>query len=65
MTSFKEKQKKDKKKRKKEEVRKKYIIKIKGFKIVTEELKQRISEKYEKLRRYSARAQQYRQNKLF
>ena len=61
---FKGKWKKDNK-RKKGELRKKYRIKAKGFKVVTEELKQRISEKSEKLRRYRTRDNQYRQNKLF
>ena len=36
------------KKRKKEEIRKKYRIKAKCFKVVIEELKQRISAKSEK-----------------
>ena len=61
---FKGKWKKDKK-RKKEELRKKYRIKVKDFKVVIEELKQRISVKSENLRRYGAQANQYRQNKLF
>ena len=39
-------------------------MKAKGFKVVTEELKQRISAKSEKLRCYRARGNQYRQNKL-
>ena len=51
---FKGKWKKDKK-RKKEELRKKYRIKV-----VIEELKQRLSAKCEKLRRYGARGKQYR-----
>ena len=51
---FQGKWKKDKK-RKKEEQRRKYRIKVKGFKVVIEELKQRISTKSEKLRRYGAR----------
>ena len=38
-------------KKKKEELRKKYRIKAKGFKLVVEELKQRISTKSEKLSR--------------
>ena len=38
-------------KKKKEELRKKYRIKAKGFKVVVEELKQRISTKSEKLSR--------------
>ena len=52
-------------KRKKEELRKKYRIKVKGSKVVVEELKQTISAKSEKLRDYSARGNQYKQNKLF
>ena len=48
---FKGKWKKDKK-IKKEEVRNKYSIKVKCFKVVIKELKQRISAKCEKLRRY-------------
>ena len=39
-------------------------MKAKGFKVVIEELKQRISAKSEKLRCYRARDNQYRQNKL-
>ena len=42
-------------KKKKEELRKKLRIKVKDFKFVIEELKQRISAKSEKLRRYGAR----------
>ena len=62
---FKGKWEKDQKKKRKEEVRKKYRIKAKGFKVVVEELKQRITAKSEKLRGYHARDSQYRQNKLF
>ena len=40
-------------------------MKKKGFKVVSEELKQRIFAKSEKLRFYSARDNQYRQKKLF
>ena len=40
-------------------------MKRKGFKVLSEELKQRISAKSEKLKFYSARDNQYRQNKLF
>ena len=61
---FQGKWKKDKK-RKKEKLRKKYRIKVKGFKVVIEEMKQRISAKSEKLRRYGARGKQYSQNKFF
>ena len=39
-------------------------MKAKGFKTITEELKQRISAKSEKLRFYRARDNQYMQNKL-
>ena len=60
---FKGKWKRDKK-RKTEELKKKYGIQIEGFKVVIEELKQRISAKSEKLRRYHARGNQYRKNKL-
>ena len=48
----------------KEELRMKYRIEAKGFKVIVEELKQRISAKSEKLRGY-ARGNQYKQNKLF
>ena len=61
---FQGKWKKDKK-RKKEELKKKYRMKVKGFNVVTKELKQRISAKSEKLRRYGARGKQHRHNKLF
>ena len=50
---------------KKNELRRKYKIKAKGFKTVIEELKQRITEKAGKLKKYKARVTQYRQNKLF
>ena len=40
-------------------------MKAKGFKVVIEELKQRISAKSEKLRCYCARDNQYRQKKTF
>ena len=52
-------------KKKKEELRKKYRITVKGFKVVIEELKQKSFAKSEKLRHYGARGKQYRQNKLF
>ena len=64
MTGFRESGKKIKK-RKKEELRKKYRIKVKGLKVVIEELKQIISAKSEKLRIYGARGKEYSQNKLF
>ena len=64
MTGLRESRKKIRK-RKKEELRKKYRIKVKGSKVVAEELKQTISAKSEKLRDYSARGNQYKQNKLF
>ena len=60
---FKEKLKKDKKRKKK--LQKKYEIKVKGFKVVIEELKQRISAKSKKLRHYQARDNQYRQIKIY
>ena len=50
---------KRKKNRTKEELRNKYIIKIKGFKVIIGEQKQRFSAKSEKLRRYRARVNQY------
>ena len=56
---------KNNKERKKEELRRKYRIKAKGFKVAIEELNQRISTKSEKLRRYHAFGNQHRQNKLF
>ena len=49
---------------KKKKLGKKYRMKTKGFKVVIEELKQRISAKSEKLRFYRARDNQYMQNKL-
>ena len=48
MTGLRESRKKIRK-RKKEELRKKYRIKVKGSKVVVEELKQTISAKSEKL----------------
>ena len=50
--------------KKKKELGKKHIMKAKCFKVVIEELKQRISAKSEKLRFYRAWDNQYRQNKL-
>ena len=60
---FKEKLKKDKKTKKK--LQKKYEIKVKGFKVVIEELKKRISAKSKKLRHYQARGNQYTQMKIY
>ena len=51
--------------RRKDELRRKYSSKAKGFKTLTEELKQRITAKAGKFKRYKARVTQYRQNKLF
>ena len=64
MTNFRKSGKKIKK-RKKQELRKKYIITKKSFKVVTEELKQIIFAKQQKLRCYGAQGKQYRQNKPF
>ena len=50
--------------RRKDELRRKYRIKTKGFKMITEELKQRITAKAGKLKHYKPRQTQYRQNKL-
>ena len=61
---FQGKWKKDKK-RQKGELRRKYRIQAKGFKVVIEELKQRVSAKSETLRRYRTRGNQYRQNNFF
>ena len=47
------------------DLKKKYSLRAKGFKTVMEELKQRISAKKEKLKRFVARTTQYRQNRLF
>ena len=46
-------------------IKKESRTKVKGFKVVIEELKQRISAKSEKLRRYSTGSNQYRQNERF
>ena len=48
--------------RRKDELRRKYSSKENGFKTLTEELKQRVTAKAGKLKRYKAR---YGQNKLF
>ena len=45
--------------------KKKKKIKAKGFKTVIEELKQRISAKTLKLKRFKLRIKQYRQNRIF
>ena len=47
------------------ELKKKHKMKAKGFNTVIEELKQRISAKTLKLKRYKSRAKQYRQNRTF
>ena len=47
------------------ELKKKYKIKAKGFNTVIEELKQRISAKTSKLKRYNSRVKQYQQNRTF
>ena len=52
------------KKIKKEELGK-YKIKAKGFTVVNEELKQKVSAKSQKLRCYRKRGNQYRQNNFF
>ena len=44
---------------------KKYWLKAKGFKTVIEELKQRISSKSSKIKRYEKRIKQFHDNKLF
>ena len=49
----------------KEILERKYKIKVKGFQVVIEELKQRISSKAVKIRRYSERISQFEQNRLF
>ena len=56
---------KSNKHRRKDELRRKYSIKAKGFKMVTKELKQRIVAKTGKLKRYKARVTQYRQRNCF
>ena len=43
----------------------KYRVKAKGFTVVNEELKQRVSAKSQKLRCYRKRGNQYRQNNFF
>ena len=47
------------------ELKKKYMIKAKGFNTVIEEIKQCISTKTLKLKRYKMRVKQYRQNRTF
>ena len=47
------------------QIGKKYFVKKKGLNVVIEELKQRVTAKAEKLRRYEQRVQQYRQNRMF
>ena len=51
--------------RRKDELRRNYSIKAKEFKMVIEELKQRMTAKAGKLKRFKARVTLYRQNKLF
>ena len=47
------------------ELKKEYKIKAKDFNSAIEELKQRISAKTLKLKRYKSRVKQYRQNRTF
>lgn len=46
-------------------IEKKHNVKQKGFKVVIEELKQRVTAKAAKLKRYEQRINQYRQNRMF
>ena len=48
-----------------EKLERKYSVKKKGVDVVIEELKQRITAKTAKLKRYEGRINQFRQNKLF
>ena len=47
------------------QIEKKYNVKKKGLNVVIEELKQRVTAKAAKLRRFEQRANQYRQNRMF
>ena len=47
------------------QIEKKYSVRKKGMNVVTEELKQRVTAKAAKLRRFEQRANQYRQNRMF
>ena len=47
------------------QIRQKYKVQEKGLKVVIEELKQRVTAKASKLRRYDQRIKQYRQNRMF
>ena len=47
------------------ELKKKYKIKAKGFNTAIEDLKQHISAKALKLKRYKSRVEQYQQNRTF
>ena len=46
--------------KRKDELRKKYSIKVKGFKTIFDELKQKITAKAEEPKRYKTRVTQYR-----
>ena len=48
-----------------EELQKKYWLKEKGYKRVIEELKQRVTAKADKIKRYKDRMKQYRHNTFF
>ena len=54
-----------KRKEKYEELERKYNIKKKGIRTVTEELKQRLHAKTAKLKRYEERVNQYKINRIF
>ena len=47
------------------QIEKKHSVRKKGMNVVTEELKQRVTAKAAKLRRFEQRANQYRQNRMF
>ena len=54
-----------KKKQKMKELYEKYMVKKKGLKTVTEEIKQRMLAKSAKVKRYEQRIEKFRQNRIF
>jgi hypothetical protein len=53
------------KKGEKEQLDRRYKLKAKGFNVVIEEIKQRVTAKSSKIKRYQKRIKQYQDNKLF
>ena len=53
------------KRKDKDDLERRYGVRCKGLKTIKEEIKQRISAKVGKIKRYSSRINQYQQNRAF